>query len=282
MNLTNNQNLPEPIFNAIVKQQEKYAASHDRPSDISATSLIDSPQVVELRRKHAEEMNEDASDMIWSLLGSTVHDILESATDSAHAENRLYAEYEGWTVSGQYDYFKDGFLADYKICSVWEAMDGLKASRAEQLNVLKRLLNHNGETVNELAVVSIYRDWSRPRAEREENYPKQQVQVHPVAMWDDEYTDEFISSRIKAHQAVRSGGEGFCSAEDRWARPDVWAVMKAGRKRALKLHDNEASANQHANVVDGYVEFREGESVRCQMYCSVSDRCPQFKEMSNH
>ncbi len=45
----------------------------------------------------------------------------------------------------------------------------------------------------------------------------------------------------------------FCSAEERWERGEKWAVMKRGRKSAVKLHTSEFSAEQHlANLPAGH------------------------------
>lgn len=277
MQLSNVQNLPDPVFRAILNLRDKYYLSHTEPSDISATALIDSPQPVNLKRKHGSEIVEDAADQIFSLLGGIIHEMMEMATESKYAENRVYAEYGGWKISGQYDYYRDGLLSDYKVCSVWEGMDGLKSSRAQQLNVLKRLLEQNGEQVKKLTVVSIYRDWSKARAEREPDYPQRQVQVHDVVVWDDAFADEYIRERVAYHKLAREKDIAFCTAEDRWAKPDKWAVHKPGAKRAVKLHDDEEDALKHKDLIaGGRVEFRPGESTRCEKYCSVAPFCPQF------
>ena len=45
--------------------------------DISATEMISSPRIRMLRKKYADEMVVDVSEQIWSLLGQSVHSILE-------------------------------------------------------------------------------------------------------------------------------------------------------------------------------------------------------------
>ena len=39
-----------------------------------------------------------------------------------------------------------------------------------------------------------------------------------------------------------------CSEAERWARPAKYAVMKKGRKRAVKLHDDELEALGHCGI----------------------------------
>jgi methionine salvage enolase-phosphatase E1 len=60
----------------------------------------------------------------------------------------------------------------------------------------------------------------------------------------------------------------------------VFAVMKKGRKRALRLLESESEANALASEESGYIEFRVGESKRCQNYCNVAKFCTQFQSMN--
>ena len=71
-----------------------------------------------------------------------------------------------------------------------------------------------------------------------------------------------------------------CTPEERWLRPTKYAVMKKGRKRAIKLHDNETEAHGHAETLgkDHLVELRKGEAGRCEKYCPVALFCPQFQK----
>ena len=51
---------------------------------------------------------------------------------------------------------------------------------------------------------------------------------------------------------------------------------ETGRKSAVKLHDSQNDAWQHAREIqNGYVEHRPGESVRCADYCPVARFCSQ-------
>lgn len=69
--VTNNYNLPQPMWRALAK--DTYIGG----GNISATRLIAPPRIVVLRKYHEDEIEEDASDRIWSLLGSSVHRMLE-------------------------------------------------------------------------------------------------------------------------------------------------------------------------------------------------------------
>ena len=95
MKITNKFNLPDAFYN--FARNDKYTKGK---ADISVTTLIDSPRVRLMRDKHKDQLETDASDMIWALFGTAVHHVLESADDPTHVmmEERLYAEAAGWTL----------------------------------------------------------------------------------------------------------------------------------------------------------------------------------------
>ena len=68
MIITNQYNLPEPVFNALTHSDYSRGSSNR-----SVTQLIDSPRVRILRKEHDDQIFEDASDMLWSVLGTSVH-----------------------------------------------------------------------------------------------------------------------------------------------------------------------------------------------------------------
>ena len=72
MIVTNVHHLPDPIFKALTHSD--YSKGH---SNRSVTELIDSPRVRILRRQHKDEITEDASEMLWSVLGTSVHKMFE-------------------------------------------------------------------------------------------------------------------------------------------------------------------------------------------------------------
>ena len=86
MNLTNKMNLPLAIKRAV--ENDPYDPSG---SDISTTRLIAPPLIRYLEIKHKDEIEEDVSDRIWSLIGQSVHHIIERAeTEKDLSEIRLF------------------------------------------------------------------------------------------------------------------------------------------------------------------------------------------------
>jgi len=281
--LTNKLSLPTPIVKAI--EADPYDAGK---SDISTTRLIAPPRVVELTRRHRDEIVEDVSDRIYSLVGQIGHLILERAAEagSSIAEKRYFAERKGWTISGQVDLILDGDnadLVDYKFVSLHSSKDGIKKEWEQQLNISRWLARENGQEIHSAAIVAVFRDWSKVKSIRDADHPKAPVQVFPARMWKWEEIEAFIDHRLDLHQAARATEKDddieICSEEDRWAKPPKWAVYKGANKRATKLADSMDEAEEvAATIPQSRIEYRPGESTRCIYYCPVNSFCKFYRE----
>ena len=283
MKLTNNTGLPDAIYQAAMKQQSDYVTGKG-DGDISATTLIAPPQIDALVREHGDALSEDVEQRLWAIMGTAMHNILEAAETVAKVEERLYGEFAGWKVSGKYDRLivDAGTLQDYKFASVWEAIHGVKPERIAQLNVLAELAIRNGYDIKALEVVMLFRDYSKTKAQTQKDYPQQQIARIKVPLWSQDKRVAYIEERVKLHQAARSGTRIHCTDEERWVNGQKWAVMKKGRKSAVKLHDSEEDAYWHANSESNLsVEYRPGVNVRCEEYCNVAQFCPQKNKSGN-
>lgn len=279
MKLTNKFHLPQPIVDSV--RNDPYSKG---AADYSITGLLRPPRIAQLEREHDSELEEDVSDRIWSLVGQVVHGILERAERTAMAEKRLYATIANKRISGQLDRFVviDKTLQDYKFITTWKIKDGVPQEYEEQQNCYAWLLRENGYEVHHSQLVCILRDWHRSNALRQEDYPLHHVAILPVKLWPNDEVRDFIRARIQAHEDARELLPK-CSYGDRWATPDVWAVMAPGKKRAIRLYSSEEDAKAHlAAFPDSgyYIVHRPGEfGKRCSMgYCPVSRFCSQFKE----
>lgn len=267
--LTNVHALPAAIVAAV--QNDPYTGG----GDISVTKLIDAPQRRVLWSKHHDHIVEDVSERIWSLLGQAVHHILERAETGAKVEERLFAEVEGWVLSGQFDrlHLGDKTLQDYKVTTVYKK-DGSE-TWTQQLNVLRWLAYQNGYEVDHLEIVAIFRDWRKTDADRKSDYPPAAVHVIPVETWPLDVTEVFIKDRIHKHQAARGGMLTPCTSEERWYSGTKYAVIKPGNKKAYRVWDETPPAEE---IPEGFVvQERPGEFKRCQHYCDVAAFCPQWQ-----
>ena len=278
MKLTNKMNLPDAIVRAVANDD------YDKgDADYSITQLLKPPRIVALEREHQDEIEEDVSDRIWSLMGQVVHGILERAESVAMTEKRLYIDVDGIKVSGKMDRFciVSGKLQDYKVITAWKFFGiDVPVEFEQQLNLYAELLRQNKLHVNTLEVVAILRDWSKLEAMRDPFYPQSQVIVRHATMWSQDKTMAFLKGRIFLHEDAKKSLPK-CSREERWAKPDVYAVMKEGRKSAVRLHDSEALAEQHveSDPMNLYIQYRPGKNVRCEAYCSCAPFCTQFKQL---
>lgn len=275
--LTNRLNLPQSIYNAV--KNDPYTAG---ASDISVTSMIAPPYQRRLRR--TVEVQEDVTDRIWALLGSAVHAILERAyinsETTAIVEERLFSEVNGWTVSGQMDVLDNNVLYDFKVTSVW-SRDG-KVEWEQQLNLLSALCWRQREItgderyeVHKAQIIPIYRDWVKSKT-FDPDYPSAQVGVIEVPLWSRGQQEAFLLERVLAHQADNPMP---CTDEERWKTKSVWALMKEGRKSAVRLYDHEEQAlDACKGAGKGHsVVHRPGEYRRCANYCNVSHACPEWQ-----
>jgi histone H3/H4 len=276
--ITNKSNLPQAIFDAV--RNDPYSSGD---ADASVTELLSPPRQAALKRANRERIEEDASDRIYSLLGQLIHTLLERANKTAIAERRLSITVEGWKVSGAMDaLYEHGLLQDYKFVTAYKFKDGVAPEEYEQqMNIYAAILRANGERVTALEIVGILRDWSKLEAQRDPSYPQSQVVVMPVPLWPEEKATAFLRERVILHKQARASLP-ICTAAERWARPDRYAVMKPGAARADRVYDSKEEAEAHVAQKKGLiVEHRLGENIRCQAYCSVAKFCTQFEAITD-
>ena len=284
MNYTNAANLPQPLVSAIA------FSDYDKIGDISVTGLIQPPRIRQLTKRHNSEITEDASECIFRLLGSLGHKVLErSDTDNHLSEERLVMHINGWTVSGKADLLgPDMTLDDYKFTSVWAIKDA-KAEWEQQLNLYALLYRVNGFEVKAARIIAILRDWSKMKASREPDYPQVGVVVREVPLWSAESQASFLANRVLHHQLAEKDLDDdlpLCSDDERWHKPDTWAVKKKGGKRALRVWNNEtdAIAMCETSLLEGKgqleIEHRPGVDTRCLHYCAVREFCSHGRTLT--
>ena len=108
------------------------------------------------------------------------------------------------------------------------------------------------------------------------DYPQSQVGVIEVPLWTIDRQEDYLLERVMAHQEADPPP---CTDAERWKSETVWALMKEGRKSAVKLYDNPDDAHNAAKEAgkSHSVVCREGEFRRCANYCNVSHACPVWK-----
>lgn len=275
MRITNRAGLPQAIVSAV-------SGDHHRSGDYSATESIKPPKEVWLKRRHFDNIEVDASDRIWALFGKAIHYVLEKGMDkNALQEEYLSAKILGKSLTGTPDHFIDGIITDYKLTTVWSIIyKSSYKSWEQQLNIYAFLLGLNGYEVNKLQVIALLRDWQKNKA-MSHDYPDDKIQIINFDLWPKTKQRDFIEERIKLHESYKKTPDDEipeCSPEDRWQTADVFAVMKEGRKSAIKLFADIDEAKVLADTDDKYyIDERRGTNKKCIDYCECNQFCNFFK-----
>ena len=287
MKLTNRFGIPETFVNVLKRPTYSKGAAH-----LSVTQLINSPKIVALTKKFEAELEQDVADMVWSIFGSAIHNILEHGKDENHlVEERIHSMVDGWKISGAVDLQvvddQGGIsIRDYKTTSVWAVMNE-KIEWEQQLNIYAWLVDTVKEDfhVTDLGIVAIIRDWSRRDAARNPDYPQAPVKEIPIKLWPYEERKEFVQSRITSHSACEFSmetGEDLppCTPEEMWEKPTTWAIKKVGGVRAKSVHDTEESMLKALEIAGpAYeIEVRPGSRTRCESFCPVNTYCQQWRD----
>jgi hypothetical protein len=293
--LTNTLGLPESIVRAVANDPYDRGDAH-----ISVTGLIGPARKRQLEMQHADKTETDVADRIWSLYGQVVHGILERADlddDEIVTEQRLFIERHDWRISGQFDrlVLKDRHvLQDYKFTSVYTIKDGPKPEYEAQANLYALMLAEHGYRLDAAEIVAVLRDWSKTKARNsrkygDPNYPQRPVAVLPVRLWSRDETETYIRARLMAHGLAQDVLPD-CTAEERWADPPAFKIIKVGNKRAEPGH---AAHPTRESAEAGLAALRDakpktdfqivevaGTSKRCADYCEAAPFCEQWRALN--
>ena len=110
------------------------------------------------------------------------------------------------------------------------------------------LLKQNGLDVRRCRFIALLKDHSKSKAKTDATYPQSPVFVYEFEVTPEELTA--TGDRIKAkvqdiEEAEQTADDDIdpCTAEERWADGDKYAVMKNGRKTAVRVFDTQADAD---------------------------------------
>lgn len=293
MKLTNQLNLPQPFVTAV---EGDYRYTDKR---YSVTAILKGTREAILQRRHDAEITSDVADMVWAIFGTAVHSILEGGeeAESQIKENKLAVDLpNGYQLSGIFDLYDDatGTVTDYKTASVWKikfgCWDNWEPKPGEFEDWRKQtlyycwMLRQIGFDAHRGEIVALLKDHSKTKAKINEHPPLPVWQIG----WD--FTeDDFAQAEaeimakfaeIERCEQLPDDELPLCSEEDRWTRPGKYAVMKPGRKSAIKLYDNEAEAEERAQAEGKgcYVQHRPGSDPKCMDYCSACEFCTYWQE----
>jgi hypothetical protein len=282
MIITNNANLPMPF---VRMAEDNYEI---KPKRYSVTTLLKPVREILLKRRYNGEIKQDCSDMIWLLFGKAVHSILEQYSDgeSEFAEEKLTVKLEnGYTVSGIIDLYDidKAEVVDYKTASVWKVIYKDYEDWRKQGLAYAWLLRKNGFPCNKVVFYAILKDFNTTKAKTDHEYPQSPVVKVEFNIGDIEEMDRYIRDKIDEIISFENKPDAelpLCSAEERWNDGNKYAVMKKGRKTAMRVLDTINAAEEWKSANGGdFIETRKGIDKKCSDYCLCCMKCDYWQSL---
>ena len=283
MKVTNKLNMPAAFVNAVSTTR------HNAAGCFSATTLNKGAKEIILTDRHFDEITVDAADSVWAVWGTAVHALLESQPDNNFHEESFKVPVSNSFVTGQVDSYdmENGVINDWKTASVWKVQFNDFSDWRRQGLTYAWLLQQSGLDVKKCRFVALLKDHSKTKAKNDSSYPQSPVFIYEFDVTPEDMAETAARILTKVQEiesAYKLDDDAIepCSAEERWADGEKWAVMKNGRKTAIKLFDNSADADAMAGEMGNayYVEHRPAISRKCGDYCNCKEFCNFYKAMN--
>lgn len=283
MVITNKQNLPEGFVKAC-----GHGESHNKKGCLSATTLLKGVKEIIISERHWDELEQDCADMLWAVFGTAVHSMLEQEGETDFTEELLTWTVSETLVTGRIDNYdmKRQMVTDYKTCSVWKWKFADFSDWRKQGLIYAWLLRKNGLECYKCRFIAMMKDHSKTEAKRDKEYPQFPIAIYEFEVTDDDIAeiDEFINRKVSEYEVYKKVDNcqiPECTEKERWYSGDKFAVTKDGNKKAFRVFDTEELAIQCKNSLEGkyHIEYRKGESKKCQEYCLCCDYCDYYKTL---
>lgn len=280
MKVLNSMNLPQAFCNAVNLER------HNEKGCYSATTLLKGTTSTILTDRHFDEIEVDVADCVWQIWGTAVHKIFEDSGIDGLKEERFEVPVSHSKVTGRVDLFdeKNGILYDWKTASTFKITFNDFSDWKKQGLIYAWLMKQNGIEVKKCRFIALLKDHSKSKAKTDSSYPQLPVYNYEFEVTETDLAEieNFIKTRIaELEKAELIPDEELppCSEEERWHQKGKVAVMKEGRKTAIKLFDTKEEAEQNMKALGGtYLEERKGCDRRCSEYCNCNTFCPYYKK----
>jgi hypothetical protein len=281
MKVLNSMNLPQAFVNAVNLEK------HNEKGCYSATTLLKGSASTILTDRHFDEIEVDVADCVWQIWGTAVHKIFEDSGIDGLKEARFEVPVSHSKVTGRVDLFdeKKGVLYDWKTASTYKCTFNDFSDWKKQGLIYAWLMKQNGLEVKECRFIALLKDHSKSKAKTDSSYPQMPVYNYEFEVTETDLAEieNFIKTRIaelEKAELIPDEELAPCSEEERWQSPAKFAVMKEGRKTAIKLFDSKEEAESNMKALGGtYIEERKAEARRCSEYCNCNIFCPFYKKM---
>ena len=282
MIVKNELGLPQAFINALNLEK------HNAEGCYSATTLLKGACEQVLSDRYFDKIEIDVADCVWQIWGTAVHLIFEKAGIEGFTEEKFEVPVSNSKVTGRVDLYdlENETVYDWKTASTWKVQFQDFADWDKQGLIYAWLMKQNGLKVKEIKFVALLKDHSKSKARTDFEYPQKPVVVHTVKATEEALSEieKFITEKVKQFEEVHKLADSEitpCSKDERWATDDKWAIMKTGRKTALKLCNSEEEAKSLMDQMGGTsIEFRPGVSKKCLDYCNCKNHCPFYKSLN--
>lgn len=280
MRITNILNLPQALVDCCS------TSPHNAEGSLSATTLEKGVKEIILSKRHWDELEDDASNRMWSSLGTAFHALMEKESPNTFVEEKFEKKIGKYSVTGRVDCYDmaEGVIYDYKTTSTWKVIYKDFEDWHTQGMIYAYLMKSCGITVKSCCFIAIMRDWQKTKARIDASYPKSQVFKYEFDVTPEELTkiEKFINDKlavIEQYETLADDAIPECTEKERWHKDDTYAVMKKGRNSALRVLPTLQDAAEYMKANKGdYIEKREGIDGKCVDYCACCEFCSYFKQ----
>ena len=191
-----------------------------------------------------------------------MHSIFEKQSDNSFKEESFEVKIGESVVTGKVDSYdlENEILVDWKTASVWKVQFQDFDDWRKQGLIYSWLLKQNGLNVKKCRFIALLKDHSKSKARFDANYPQSPCYVYEfdVTEKDLEEIEVFIKEKLEMiRKAEEQADEELdpCTKDERWATDDKFAIMKEGRKTAIKLFDTREDAEKMLESLDPFGFF---------------------------
>ena len=274
--------LPQAFINALNLEK------HNAEGCYSATTLLKSAREVVLTNRHFDDIEIDVADCVWQIWGTAVHLIFERAGIEGFTEEKFEVPVSNSKVTGRVDLYdlENETIYDWKTASTWKVQFNDFTDWDKQGLIYAWLMKQNGLKVKEIKFVALLKDHSKSKARKDFEYPQKPVVVHTVKATEEALAEieKYILEKVQAFENAEKLSDAelpLCTKDERWQDNDKFAVMKEGRKTAIKLFESREEAEANMKALGGtYIEDRIAEPRKCADYCSCCEFCPFYKSLN--
>lgn len=282
----------KPIMDALTI----HATHYKKEGDYSATEIISPPRMVTLINRYRNKIETPPEGKVASFIGTGVHQYVEECltkyallTETEYElEQRVSLKYKERIINGTFDILLGTHIFDIKTCKTWKTIyDPDMVEWTEQQNIYAYLCRKNGIEVDKIHVIAIYLDWVEGKVVQSKSYPREQIMLYELPMWDDARCEQYLDERVGKLIELEEMDDGLlpeCTEDECWQRNKTYAIFKTpDSKRASRVLDDPESIrewcrNNPNKWTDlSQVEVRYPKRTRCLKYCDAHSVCGQYK-----